>query len=179
MGSEMCIRDRYGLVTKNSKETYVDDNWNLVFQTGKYTQDDFQVTGGDASKTFLFSYSRLRQDGIIRASFYERDNFRLNTKFRLSDMISMESKASYTYTNSNRIQQSSNVTGLLLGLLRTAPDFSIEHYKGTYVSSDGVEYDGRHRAYRRYMGGSSSNPIYNNPYGLSMNKKPGRKLIAL
>ena len=78
-------------------------------------------------------------------------------------MVSMESKASYTYTNSNRIQQSSNVTGLMLGLLRTAPDFDITHYKGSYIDGDGVEYTGRQRAYRRYLGGSSSNPIYNNP----------------
>jgi len=154
---------QYAITEKNSKETYVDSNWDQIFQTGKYIQDDFQVTGGDASKTFLFSYSRLRQDGIIRYSFLDRDNFRLNTKFRLSDMISMESKASYTYSNSNRIQQSSNVTGVMLGLLRTAPDFDITHYKGTYVHSNGTEYTGRHRAYRRYMGGSSTNPIYNNP----------------
>jgi len=167
---------QYEIITKNSKNTYVDENWNLVFQTGQYTQDDFQVTGGDASKTFLFSYSRLRQDGIIRNSFYDRDNFRLNTKFRLSDMISMSSKASYTYTNSNRIQQSSNVTGLMLGLLRTAPDFDIEHYKGTYTSSSGVEYGGRQRAYRRYMGGSSSNPIYNNPLWTIYEQKAGTKV---
>ena len=154
---------QYPIITKNSTENYVDSNFDLVFQTGTYVQDDFQVSGGDASKTFLFSYSRLRQDGILRNSIYDRDNFRLNTKFRLSDMISMESKASYTYTNSNRIQQSSNVTGVMLGLLRTAPDFDIEHYVGTYVAADGTEYDGRHRAYRRYLGGSSTNPIYNNP----------------
>ena len=153
---------QYKLITKNSKETYVDSNWDQVFQTGKYIQDDFQVTGGDASRTFLFSYSRLRQDGIIRNSWYDRDIYRLNTKFRLSDMISMESKASYTFTNSNRIQQSSNVTGVMLGLLRTAPDFDITHYKGTYVSSSGAEYDGRQRAYRKYMA-QSTHPIYNNP----------------
>ena len=167
---------QYEIITKNSKDTYVDENWNLAFQTGQYTQDDFQVTGGDASRTFLFSYSRLRQDGIIRNSFYDRDNFRLNTKFRLSDKISMESKASYTYTNSNRIQQSSNVTGLMLGLLRTAPDFDITHYKGTYTSSSGVEYGGRQRAYRRYMGGSSSNPIYNNPLWTIYEQKAGTKV---
>jgi len=153
---------QYKLITKNSKETYVDSNWDQVFQTGKYIQDDFQVTGGDASRTFLFSYSRLRQDGIIRNSWYDRDNYRLNTKFRLSDMISMESKASYTFTNSNRIQQSSNVTGVMLGLLRNAPDFDITHYKGTYVSSSGAEYDGRQRAYRKYMA-QSTHPTYNNP----------------
>ena len=75
----------------------------------------------------------------------------------------MESIASYTYSNSNRIQQSSNVTGLMLCLLRTAPDFYITHYKGSYKDGDGVEYAGRHRAYRRNLGGSSTNPIYNNP----------------
>ena len=153
---------QYTITEKNSKETYVDKNWDAVFQTGRFTQDDFQVSGGDATKTYLFSYGRLRQNGIIRDSFYDRDNFRLNTKFKLSDQITMTSKAGYTYSNSNRIQQSSNTAGLLLGLLRTAPDFDNTHYKGTYVSG-GVEYIGRHRAYRRYLGGSSTNPIYNNP----------------
>lgn len=152
---------QYPIITKNSKDTYVNSNWDQVFQTGTYVQDDFQVTGGDESKTFLFSYSRLRQDGIIRNSWYDRDNFRLNTKFRLSDMISMESKASYTFTNSNRIQQSSNVTGLMLGLLRTAPDFDITHYMGTYVDGE-TEYDDRQRAYRKYLA-QATHPIYNNP----------------
>ena len=153
---------QYALNTKNSKEIYNDSNWDLVFQTGKYTQDDFQITGGDASKTFLFSYSRLRQDGIIRNSSYDRDNFRLNTKFKLSDLITMESKASYTYSFSNRIQQSSNVTGLMLGLLRNPPDFDITHYKGTYVNASSLEYVGRQRAYRKYMA-QSTHPTYNNP----------------
>ena len=153
---------QYAINTKNSKDTYVDSNWDQVFQTGKFIQEDFQVTGGDAVKTFLFSYSRLRQDGIIRNSLYDRDNFRLNTKFKLSDMISMASKASYTYTNSNRIQQSSNVTGVMLGLLRNAPDFDITHYKGTYVDAGGAEYVGRQRAYRKYMA-QSTHPTYNNP----------------
>jgi len=166
---------QYKVTTKNSKETYVDSNWDQVFQTGKYTQDDFQVTGGDASKTFLFSYSRLRQDGIIRGSLYDRDNFRLNTKFRLSDMISMESKASYTYTNSNRIQQSSNVTGVMLGLLRNAPDFDITHYKGTYVDGDGVEYAGRHRGYRRHLA-ERTHPTYNNPLWTTKEQLAGTKV---
>ena len=166
---------QYKVTTKNSKDTYVDSNWDQVFQTGKYTQDDFQVTGGDASKTFLFSYSRLRQDGIIRGSLYDRDNFRLNTKFRLSDMISMESKASYTYTNSNRIQQSSNVTGVMLGLLRNAPDFDITHYKGTYVDGDGVEYTGRHRGYRRHLA-ERTHPTYNNPLWTTKEQLAGTKV---
>jgi len=153
---------QHTITKKNSKETFVDENFNQVFGTGKLMQDDFQVSGGDLTKTYLFSYSRLRQDGMIKNSYYDRDNVRLNTSFRLSDNISMTSKVGYTYSNSNRIQRGSNVSGLMLGLLRTAPDFDNTHYKGTYISG-GTEYAGRHRAYRRYVGGSSTNPIYNNP----------------
>ena len=153
---------QHTITQKNSKDTFVDQNFNQIFGTGKLLQDDFQVSGGDQSKTYLFSYSRLRQDGMIKNSFYDRDNVRLNTKFKLSDRVSMSSKVGYTYSTSNRIQRGSNVSGLMLGLLRTAPDFDNTHYKGTYISG-GTEYSGRHRAYRRNIGGSSTNPIYNNP----------------
>ena len=153
---------QHTITKKNSKDIYIDKNFNAIFGTGKLLQDDFQVSGGDLSKTYLFSYSRLRQDGMIKNSYYDRDNVRLNTSFRLSDKVSMTSKVGYTYSNSNRIQRGSNVSGLMLGLLRTAPDFDNTHYKGTYVSG-GTQYANRHRAYRRYLGGSSTNPIYNNP----------------
>ena len=153
---------QYTITEKNSKKTFVDANFNQIFGTGILNQDDFQVSGGDQSKTYLFSYSRLRQDGMIRNSFYDRDNVRLNTKFKLSNKITMSSKVGYTYSSSNRIQRGSNVAGLMLGLLRNAPDFDLTHYKGTYVSG-GTEYTNRHRAYRRYLGGSSTNPIYSNP----------------
>ena len=111
----------------------------------------------------------MRQDGIIRNSYYDRDNIRLNTKFKLSDNVSMSSKASYAYTDRNGTQRGSNVSGLLLGLLRTSPDFENTYYKGSYWSG-GTEYTNRHRAYRRYLGGSSTNPIYNNP-GWTVNEQ--------
>ena len=140
-----------------------------MFQTGKYIQDDFQISGGDNTKTYLFSYSRLNQDAIIRNGYYDRDNIRLNTKFRLSPNISMSSKVGYTYSSSNRLQRGSNVSGLMLGYLRTPADYDNEYYKGSYWSG-GTEYTGRHRAYRRYLGGSSTNPIYNNP-GWTINEQ--------
>ena len=160
---------QYTITQKNSKETYVDKNFDQVFRTGKYVQDDFQISGGDKSKTYLFSYSRLNQDGIIRNSFYDRDNIRLNTKFKLSPNITMSSKVGYTYSSSNRLQRGSNVSGVMLGFLRTPADFDNEYYKGSYWSG-GTEYTGRHRAYRRYVGGSSTNPIYNNP-GWTINEQ--------
>ncbi len=152
----------YPIDEKNSAETFVDSNWDLVFQTGTYADDNLSISGGNDRGTYMFSYGRLRQDGVIRNSDLHRDNLRLNSNFTLSNWMSVESKASYTGSRANRIEQSSNTAGLLLGLLRTPPDFDIADYKGDYHDDDGSIITGRHRSYRRYLA-NNPNPTYNNP----------------
>ncbi len=152
----------YPISQKNSRETFVDQNWDNVFQTGGFTQHDLSISGGSDKATYFFSLGRLDQEGIIRESDYDRTNLRLNNKFFLTDWLSVSSKAGYTNTRSNRIQQSSNTAGLLLGLLRTPPDFDNTDYIGTYYDGKGGVFPNRQRAYRRYLG-NNSNPIYNNP----------------
>lgn len=152
----------YPITAKNSRETYVDKNWDAVFRTGVFWQNDLNISGGSEGNTYFFSLSNLMQDGIMRNASYDRTNLRFNYNAKLNDYISFSNKAAYTYTSSNRIQQSSNTAGIMLGLLRTAPDFDNTDYYGTYTNSSGQEYVRRHRAYRRQLG-NSSNPIYNNP----------------
>ena len=103
----------------------------------------------------------MDQEGIIKNSEYNRTNVRFNNKLYLNDWLSLSTKASYTNSFSNRIQQSSNTAGLLLGLLRTAPDFDDRDYIGSYFNNNGEEFKQRHRSYRRYLG-NNQNPIYNN-----------------
>lgn len=152
----------YPIDEKNSQQTYVDENWDSVFQTGGFWSNDLSISGGNDRATYFMSLGRLDQEGIIRNSDYERNNVRLNTKFYLNDWLSISSKAGYTSSKSNRIQQSSNTAGLLLGLLRTTPDFDQRDYIGTYYDDDGNAFSNRQRAYRRYLG-NNVNPIYNNP----------------
>lgn len=152
----------YPIDEKNSSETFVDKNWDGVFQTGGFLQHDLSVSGGSEKATYFFSMGRIDQEGIIRESDYDRTNIRLNNKFYFTDWLTMSSKATFSSSRSNRIQQSSNTAGLLLGLLRTPPDFDQEDYIGTYFSSSGASTALRHRSYRRYLG-NSGNPTYNNP----------------
>lgn len=152
----------YPITGKNSTETFDKSNWDAVFQTGQFWQNDLSISGGTEKATYFLSLGRLAQEGIIRNSDYERNNVRFNTKFHLTDWFTVSSKAGYTKSKSNRIQQSSNTAGLLLGLLRTPPDFDNRDYIGTYYSSDGTPFTNRQRSYRRYLG-NNSNPIYNNP----------------
>ena len=152
----------YPIDEKNSKENYVDSNWDAAFQTGSFLQHDLNFSGGNDKASFYLSMGRLDQEGIIKNSDYERTNIRLNNKFYLTDWLNVSSKATFTNSKSNRIQQSSNTAGLLLGLLRTPPDFDNRDYKGTYFNSSGLGITNRHRSYRRYLA-NSVNPTYNNP----------------
>lgn len=152
----------YPIDEKNSTETYLDSNWDGVFQTGGFWQNDLSISGGTDKATYFFSMGRLDQEGIVRESDYDRTNLRLNNKFYFTDWLTMSSRASFTNTTSNRIQQSSNTAGLLLGLLRTPPDFDQSDYIGTYYNDNGDPFSQRHRSYRRYLG-NNNNPTYNNP----------------
>ena len=152
----------YPVTAKNSRDTFVESNWDSVFQTGTFWQNDVTISGGSENNTYFFSVSNLQQEGIIREANYDRTNMRLNYTAKLNDVISLSAKTAYTYTDSNRIQQSSNTAGVMLGLLRTSPDFDQRDYIGTYTSSSGEEFIRRHRSYRRQLG-NSSNPSYNNP----------------
>ncbi|MEL7119217.1 MAG: SusC/RagA family TonB-linked outer membrane protein [Bacteroidota bacterium] len=172
----------YPIEEKNSRETFLDENWDSGFQTGGFWQNDLTISGGSDKATYFFSLGRMEQEGIIQESFYDRTNLRLNNKFFLTDWLTVSSKAGYTRSASNRIQQSSNTAGLLLGLLRTPPDFDNRDYIGTYFDDDGVAFTNRHRAYRRYLG-NNQNPIYNSP-GWTVNEQDatsdvGRFLMSI
>ena len=152
----------YPITQKNSRETFLEENFNSLFQTGVIWQNDLTISGGGENSTYFFSLGYLTQDGIIREATYDRTNLRLNYESKLNDYLTFSSKVAYTYTDSNRIQQNSNTAGVMLGFLRTPPDFDQRDYIGTYYSSSGEAFINRHRSYRRPLG-QAVNPAYNNP----------------
>ena len=60
------------VATKNSQETFVDENFNSVFGTGNALQNDLTISGGNENSNYFFSLGHLEQDGIIKNSTYER-----------------------------------------------------------------------------------------------------------
>lgn len=153
----------YPIISKNSRETFSDENFDKIFQIGTYSQHNVSVSGGGDRASYFFSYENLTQEGIVRNYDFSRQNVRLNTKVKINDWLDWSNRVSYTYTKSNRIVQAGeNTNGVLLGLLRAAPDFDITDYMGTYTSNGGDVFPNRQRSYRRQIG-ESANPIYNNP----------------
>ncbi len=155
-------RGTAGIFVKNDKTTYADANFDAIFGNGSFLENTLTMSAGSERSRTFFSLSDLNQKGIIREnSDYRRSTIRLNNDY-IGAHMKLSTKAAYILTNSNRIQQNSNVSGLYLGLLRTPPDFDNVDYVGTYYDATGAPTLGRARSYRRYLG-NDINPQFNNP----------------
>ncbi|GMN05545.1 TonB-dependent receptor [Croceitalea sp. MTPC5] len=152
----------YPIANKNSRQTFIDENFDAVFRNGSFLQHDFSVAGGGEKASYFFSYGILEQDGIVKNADYNRQNIRLNTKVNLTDWLDVRNNVAYTYTKSNRIRGGGSITGLYIGLLRNPADFDIRGHIGTYVDGNGDVFQNRQRSYRNQIG-ASSNAGYNNP----------------
>jgi TonB-linked SusC/RagA family outer membrane protein len=157
-------RTIYPITTKNSKETFVDKNYNSIFRTGYFLDNSLSVSGGDSKSNYFLSLGDLSQKGVARnSSDYRRTSVRINAGREMNKWLSISNKASYILTSSNRLQAGINNAGLLIGLLRTPPDFDNSDYIGKYYSSPGGAFiENRQRSYRNAIG-ASANPGFNNP----------------
>ncbi len=146
---------------KNARETY--DHTKDAFQTGHFTDNAIAISGGNSRSNFLISYGNLKQDGVIKAySEYERNTVRVNVASQFTDWLRASANVGYTKISSSRVQEGDNVDGVMLGSLRTPPDFDNAYYTGTYTNAAGQIFNDAHVSYRNPLGKDLST-IYSNP----------------
>ena len=161
---------------KRSQETF--DHATNLFNTGVFADNTVSVSGGDQNGRYYLSAGNLTQDGIIvENSNYQRSTFRLNADRAVSSKLRVEGNANYIRSNSDRIQQGSNLSGLFLGGLRTRADFDNTDYLVDYYPDglEGAPVESRHRSYRNPLGANAS-PIYDNPF-FTINRNANTSLL--
>jgi TonB-linked SusC/RagA family outer membrane protein len=132
----------------NGKPVNVYDPYEF-FQTGVTFNNSLSISGGGESTNYFVSISNQKQSGIIPNNSFGKTTFKLSGESKLTKKLT--SSASMTFMNNagNRIQQGSNTSGVMLGLVRTPPTFN---------NAAGNKFaDGTQRTYR---GGGG----YDNPY---------------
>lgn len=156
-------RAYYPVLQKNSREIFVDNNFDQIFQNGHFWENNISVNGGNERSTIFASLSHFDQEGIIRASDYQRTTARLNVSHLLNDQVKLKASTAYTRSRSNRILRGVSSSGLALGLLRTPPDFDNSGYRGSYYTNDAsAPIANRQRSYREPFGADAT-ATYNNP----------------
>ncbi len=147
---------------KVSQNTY--DHTKDVFQQGHYIEHGITLSSGTDRSQFYASYDNLSQQGVIKSnSDYNKNVGRINFSTALTDKFHIAINSQFSNVRSNRAQQGSNTSGILLGELRTSPDFDNTQYIGTAYSASGAATLGKQISYRNPFG-ANSNSGYDNPF---------------
>lgn len=122
------------------------------FQTGASYNNRLSVSNGNELGSYFFSMSNLTQEGVVPNNKFGRTTFRLNATSKLSRKVTVGADFAYTNSKARQIQKGSNVSGIMLGLVRTARTFD---NSAGYIFPDGTQ--------RNYRNGGG----YDNPYWVS------------
>jgi len=146
---------------------------NLAFfQRGRRLNNSVTLSGGGKATSYYLSISNLRDEGIVPLNRFDRTTIRMTGTGQISTNLKMTSSIAYSNSGGYRVQQGSNLSGLMLGLLRTPPSF--DNSNGAEDPSDPTAYlnaDGSQRNYR--AGGGYDNPywtINQNPFTDNVNR---------
>ncbi len=141
------------------------DNVDQFFRTGHTFENNIALAGGGDNGGFRISFGALTQDGVVPLSTFNRYTAKMTGEAKISSKFSVSGSVTYVKSGGVRIQTGSNVSGLMLDLLRTP--ISFDNSNGSSDPSNQDAYllpDGTQRSYRAGAG-------YNNPY-FTINQDP-------
>jgi len=137
------------------------DHGKEIFDTGRTLDNNLSMSGGNDRTTFYLSGGLTAQEGTIVGpnNKYNRASLRLKGTHQLNTRLNVGGNFSYVDTRGKYVQKGSNTSGLLLGALRTPPEFN----NLVYLDPD----NGLHRSYRYprpALGSETRTRSYDNPF---------------
>lgn len=141
------------------------NNQEQFFRTGVTTDHDLALSGGSDNANYRFSIGRRNQTGIVPLSEWGRTSIKFAGDVKLSPRIRTAASVGYTNSGGRRVQQGSNISGLMLGLSRSPINF--DNSNGSDDPEDASAYQLADGTQRNYRGGGG----YDNPYW-TINENP-------
>lgn len=161
------VFDSFGNIVDSTTVKVVDNQKNF-FETGISNNTTFSLSGGNDLSSYRISASHLNQNGIVPNSKFNRTTLRLTGQTKLLNKITAFSTINYTNSGGRRVQHGSNLSGIMLGLLRTPANFD---------NSEGYEVNGIPRRFAV----SYDNPlwsVYKNPFTDNVNRVIGSTSLS-
>src|SRR5690606_8263627 len=148
------------------------DNIGNFFETGISTTNNLAVSGATGPTNYRISLGYSKDNGVTPKNEFTRYNVGLNLGTSLFDeRLDIGFGVNYVNSGGRRVQQGSNISGVMLGLLRATPSFDNANglddpadYTLEDAIADGAEanayqfVDGTQRNYRG--GGGYDNPFW-------------------
>jgi TonB-linked SusC/RagA family outer membrane protein len=141
--------------------TPVYNHFKEMFESGSTLDNSLSLSGGTERSSFYLSLGNTGQDGYIIGPFdkYNRTTALVKGNLELNEKLRIGATVNFADTHGSFIQKGSNLSGLLLGALRTSPEFNNAEYIDPTT--------GLHRSYRYPQPTATSQyetRAYDNPY---------------
>ncbi|HTE26453.1 SusC/RagA family TonB-linked outer membrane protein [Flavitalea sp.] len=158
------IWDPHGDIVGNSNPSakipvYAYDPYDF-FQTGQTFNNNIALSGGNSKTGFRLSLGNVNQKGIIPTSNYDKTTLGISGQSALTERLSVSAGVNYVRSSNDKIQQGSNTSSIMLGLLRTPTTFDNSYGLGDDAVSNTASYLQPNGQQRSYRGGAG----YDNPY---------------
>jgi TonB-linked SusC/RagA family outer membrane protein len=133
------------------------DNVNDFFQTAIKSDSYLSLSGGNDMGNFYMSLGHLDQTGVVPNSEFKRTTVKLSGDMEISEKLKFSGNASYSNSDGVYMQKGSNLSAVMVGLMRVSPTFDI-----TNGSSDPVNDESAYM----FPDGSQRTVVgrYDNPY---------------
>jgi TonB-linked SusC/RagA family outer membrane protein len=155
-----------GASSKNGKSIAFTPYNNVgdFFQTGQTFNNSLAIDGASNFYTYRFSMGNVKQSGIIPLTSLNKTNLSFNSDFNVTDKFTIGASANYANFVNRRAQMGSNLSGLMLGLLRTPISFDNSGgYDDPVNTPEAYMFDdGTQRTYRGI--GVNGRGYYDNPF---------------
>ncbi|TAE47474.1 MAG: SusC/RagA family TonB-linked outer membrane protein [Bacteroidetes bacterium] len=138
------------------------------FQTALSTNHNLAMSASTRTSAIRVALGFLNETGVVPNNKFQRVNINVNAETRLWEKFSVSTGIQYISSGGTRIEQGSNVSGVMLGLVRTPNTF--DNSNGYDDPSNPAIYsfpDGTQRGYRGLNGSNVS--AYDNPYWTAYN----------
>lgn len=137
------------------------------FKTGLTLNNNIALSGGSERTSFRASLGNLSQTGVVPKSKYSKTTLGISGQARLTDKFTLTSSLNYVVSANDKVQQGSNTSGIMLGLLRTPPNFDNSYGLSNAADNEAAYAIAATGGQRNYRGGAG----YDNPYW-TVNRNP-------
>lgn len=137
------------------------------FKTGLTLNNNIALSGGSERTSFRASLGNLTQTGISPKSKYNKNSFGISGQAKLTNKLTLSATLNYIVSANDKVQQGSNTSGIMLGLLRTPPTFDNSYGLSNAKDNEAAYAIASTGGQRNYRGGAG----YDNPYW-TVNRNP-------
>ncbi|MGM9477441.1 SusC/RagA family TonB-linked outer membrane protein [Pedobacter sp. GSP4] len=118
-------------------------NWmDEVFRDGLLQDYNAAINGGSEKSNYYLSFNYRNAEGIVLNTKTKRYNFRINTEHEITNWLKIGENLSYSSTNGNGANTSSDYTGALLSAIYYPTNGTPYNSDGNFAGLPGGQYAG-------------------------------------